>query len=308
MAIDTGLIPLYEQKFSTLLELKLQQIRAVLRGRVSEQAFAGAKLASPLQQMDPIVMGAPEGRYAPVKITPHTFTRRWVAPNDRSLVQMVDNFDLLKTNIDPQSQFVMDAAAAAARVYDDFIIAAFDAAATIGADAGSLSTESFDTAFSIADTFGGSGGSLGLTVAKLNEARRMLEHSHALDDGGRPTLVIGSSQHADLRNQAQVVSSDFNRNGGVLTNGVVTEFMGFDIVVSERLPVASNIRKTFAFVKSGVCLGVWQDMKTKISQRDDLESQPWQVYTSLSAGATRTQNGKVVRINCADTIGADTPA
>jgi hypothetical protein len=35
----------------------------------------------------------------------------------------------------------------------------------------------------------------------------MLEHAHhALDDEPELTLVIGSNQHADLRNQAQVTS------------------------------------------------------------------------------------------------------
>lgn len=305
---DTGLVPLFEQKFSTYLELKLQQMGSLLRGKVSEQAFSGAKLASPLNQIGPVSMVAPAGRFSPKTITPHDFTRRWVAPTDRELDQLTDNFDLLKTQIDPQSQFVTSAAQAVGRFYDDLIIAAATAASTIGPDAGSLTTEAF-SGYQIAVDYGASAAT-GLTVKKLNEARRMLEHAHNDLSSDRPTLVIGSQQHADLRDQAQVVSSDFNRNGGVLTDGKVTAFMGFDIVVSERLPetTAGSVRENLVFVKSGICLGVWMDQKTQIFQRPELSSNPWDVNTMASAGATRTQLGKVIQILVADTTGADTPA
>ncbi len=310
MPADTGLIPLFEQKFSTYLELKLQQMGSLIRPHVSEQAFSGAKLASPLNQLGPVSMAAPSGeRFGPKTITPQAYTRRWVAPNDRSLEQFIDTFDLLKTQIDPQSQFVAQAAAAVGRQYDDFIIAAATAAATIGADAGSLTTETFTTSlYQIAANFGGA--TSGLTVKKLNEARRILEHAHNDLNADPAVLVIGSNQHADLRDQAQVVSSDFNRNGGVLTDGVVSRFMGFPVVVSERLTqtTADTTRGCLLIVKSGVCLGVWKDQTTQIFQDFTREGNPWNVSTLMSAGATRTQLGKVVQILCADTTGADTPA
>jgi len=42
-----------------------------------------------------------------------------------------------------------------------------------------------------------------------------------------------------------------------------------------------------------------------VSQRLDLSSEPWQLYTQAMYGATRTQLGKVFQVNCADTTGAD---
>jgi len=39
--------------------------------------------------------------------------------------------------------------------------------------------------------------------------------------------------------------------------------------------------------------------------RVDLSSQPYQVYTQASFGATRLQPGKVLSILCSDTSGAD---
>jgi Phage capsid protein len=78
------------------------------------------------------------------------------------------------------------------------------------------------------------------------------------------------------------------------------------VVVMERLQViATTTRGCLAFVKSGLHLGIWQDVKTQIFQRPDLEGNPWDVSTVHTYGATRTQPGKVLCIACADSVGAD---
>jgi hypothetical protein len=312
--MSDGLIDLFQTQFSTLLRMKLQQKASKLRGRIMEGSHTGSKLASPVQFVGAMQMKAPEGRFAPKKNTPQDYSRRWVTPIDKEGDQFVDSFDQLKTPIDPKSQLVARAASACARDWDDEIIRGATAASTIGTDAGSLSTESFDTTnFQVAGDFKASA-AVGLTVAKLNEARRILEHYHALDDdndSGQPTLVIGSQQHADLRNQALVTSGDFNYNGGVLVDGKVTRFMGFDIVVSERLPTITdknsnaNQRGCLVFVKWGIYLGMWQDLKTEVFRRADLSSNPWDINTMHSFGATRLELGRVIQVAAADTIGTD---
>lgn len=305
---DTGLADLFVVQYKTLLNLRLQQKTSMLRSRVGNEAITGAKMASPLNLVGAMQMRTPEGRFAPKQNIPADYQRRWVMPIDKEGDQLIDNFDQLKTPIDPQSRLVERAAAAVARSFDDEIIDSATRAATIGVDLGSLSTEAFDTAlYQIAVNYN-AGASVGLTVSKLNEAYRILEHNHNTEEmrSSGVTLVIGSKQHADLRDQALVTSSDFNRNGGVLVDGIVTRFMGMDIVVSERLPIVSaNVRGCLAFVKSGITLGVWQDIKTQVFQRPDLSSNPWDISTVVSFGATRTENGKVIQILAADTTGAD---
>jgi hypothetical protein len=309
---DTGLTDLFTVQFSTLLKLKLQQKESLLRGRVMTGSHTGAKMASPIQYLGAMQMQTPTGRFAPKTHIVQDYTRRWIVPIDKEGDQLIDNFDQLKTPIDPQSQLVARAAAACARQWDDEVIRAATATATIGADSGSLTTESWDTTnYQIAGVFGSGATASGLTVAKLNEARRILEHNHAFDDDPMATLVIGSQQHADLRNQAQVTSSDFTKNGGVLDNGIVKKFMGFDIVVSERLPTITDKTPTatqrgcLAFGKGGIYLGMWLDVKTEVFRRPDLSSNPWDINTMISFGATRTQLGQVVQICAADATGAD---
>ncbi len=301
--MSENFINLATTQFSTNLELKLQQMGSKLRGKVSEGAHVG-KQASPIQQVGAIQMLSPAGRFSPKNRTDATFTRRWVFPQDKELDQLIDSFDELKTIVDPKSKYVENAAMAAGRAWDDCIIANALATAYTGTDPASFSTESFDTTnYSIADDFGASA-TTGLTVAKLIEARRIFQHNHVDLDSDPICIVIGSTQEADLLKQVQVVSTDYN-DKPVLTDGRVKRFLGFDIVVSERLQVVASDRYCIAFAKSGLYLGVWKDMTNRVSIRNDLSGEPWDLYTSVSFGATRTQPGKVLRVLCNDSVGGD---
>ncbi len=304
--MSDNLYKLWTTQFSTNLEMRLQQTGSVLRGTVETGTHVG-KLASPVQYLGPIAVRRPAGRFAPKQRTDADFVRRWVFPTDSEIDQLIDSFDELKTIVDPKSKYASNAAMAFAREWDDEIIAAAFGTAYTGTDNASLTAEtwaSFSSAYTVASTFGSSSAN-GLSVAKIIEAKRILRHNHALEDGqGQLTLVVGSKQESDLLNQVQVVSTEFS-DRPVLVDGRVTRFLGFDIVVSERLNVASNVRSIIAFAKSGLYLGMWRDLVNRASQRNDLSSEPWQLYTATSFGATRIEPGRVVEIDCADTTGAD---
>jgi len=301
--MSANLFQLFTTQFSTNLELKLQQTGSKLRGKVREGMHVG-KQASPINQLGAVQLRAPAGRFAPLARQDADTTRRWVFPQDGELPQLIDSFDELRTIVDPKSAYSTNAANAVGRAWDDCLIAAATGSAQIGTDANGLSTETFDTTnHQIASTFGSSAAS-GLTVAKMIEAKRILRHYHVDIESDPITLVIGSQQESDLLNQVQVVSTEYN-DRPVLVDGRVTRFLGFDIVVLERLSVSSNVRNCFAFAKSGLYLGIWRDMINRVSIREDLSGQPYQVYTSATYGATRTQPGKVISILCSDTTGAD---
>jgi hypothetical protein len=305
MSGNTGLVQLYQTRFSTLLEMKLQQKGSKLRSTVREGSFTGAKIASPIQQLGAVNTRAPAGRFAPLDIQPNDYTRRWISPIDRELPQLVDSFDELRTQIDVKGELVDSAAAACGRDWDDSIIASATGTAQLGQDAGSLSNETFDTTkFRVAVNFKASA-NVGMTAAKIIEAKRILRKYHNDLEGEQVTLVVGSQQESDMLNQVEFVSKEYG-DRPVLVDGRLMRFLGFDIVVMERLPLpVSNQRGCLAYVKSGLHLGMWADINTNISIRRDLSSHPYQVYTKHSFGATRTQPGKVVQILAADTTGAD---
>ena len=50
---------------------------------------------------------------------------------------------------------------------------------------------------------------------------------------------------------------------------------------------------------------MWKELDTRIDQRKDLESDPWQLYSMIQIGACRTQLGKVFEVDCYDTTTTD---
>ena len=65
------------------------------------------------------------------------------------------------------------------------------------------------------------------------------------------------------------------------------------------------MRTAIAYAKSGLYLGIWKDLTNRVSIRNDISSEPFQLYTSTMYGATRLQPGKVLDALCSDTSGAD---
>ena len=300
--MSENLINLAITEFSTILVLKLQQRKSMLRGRVME-GFHKGKQASPIQYIGAVQMKQPQGRFSQINRQDVAFTRRWVFPVDKSAQQLIDTFDELRILQDPTSQYSDVAAAGVAREWDDRLIQAAFGTAQTGTDGASFVAETFSTAnYQIAQAFGASTNT-GLTVAKMIEAKRVMRKAQVPVDEEQLTWVTNSQGESDLLKQAQVVSTDFS-DKPVLVDGKVTRFMGWDIVYSERLTSSSNARQNIALVKSGLYLGVWRDVENNISRRTDLESLPYQLYTMMTSGATRLEPGRLLQVLCADTSAA----
>jgi Phage capsid protein len=292
------------ETFSTVLKLKLQQTRSMLRGRAEEGQHVG-KAASPVDYIGDIQMKAPAGRFAPNQPQNTDFSRRWVLPVDKEGYQLIDTFDKLRLLQDPTSRYSDVAAAAVAREWDDRLIASAFAVATIGDSTGTLltTTESFSTTYwQIASTFKSTAAS-GLTVAKMIEAKRVMRKAQVPVDEETRTWVTNSQGESDLLNQVQVVSTEFS-DKPVLQDGKVTRFLGWDIIYSERLTSTSNVRQNIACVKSGWYLGIWKDTENDLDRRRDLSGLPWQLATLMSSGATRLEPGRLLQVLCADTSAA----
>lgn len=301
-------VELLTQQYSTNVLALLQQEKSKLRGYIRTGNHVG-KAASPVQYIGAMEFVAPQGRFAPLAPQEPDYTRRWVFPQDRSLAVLVDSFDELRTTIDPRGPINQMVVAAANRLYDDITIQSAFANATTGVDGTNYTTETFVTAnYQVAATFGGGGSNTGMIYQKLVEAERIFRHWENDLDMLRPCVVMGSQQLSDLRNQAEFVSSEFREGAGVRFDGRGNPVkVGiFDIILSERLQyTTSNLRNCIAFLDDGLYMGMWEDMQTTISQRNDLEGHPWQAYSKMTLGATRLQPGKVIQIQCYDTTGAD---
>lgn len=307
--MSENLPKIFTTEFSTVLRLKLQQRQSKLRGRCMEGFHVG-KQASPIQYIGAIQMRAPQGRFSPIARQDVDYTRRWVTPVDKSANQLIDTFDKLKTAIEPTSQYSDVAAAAVAREWDDRLIAAAFGSSLLGTGNApdAFTTETFSVTastaggYQIVQNFGASTNT-GLTVQKMIEAKRTFRKAQVDLEDTTLTWVTNSQGESDLLNQAQVVSTDFS-DKPVLQEGKVTRFMGFDIVYSERLTSTSNVRQNIVFVRDGIYLGIWKDTENNVTRADWLESQPYQIYTMMSSGATRLEPGRLLQCLCADTSAA----
>lgn len=286
----------FVQQYSSNIQLLLMQKGSKLRPYVMTGSHVG-KQASPVDQIGAINMQLVTGRFQAMGRVDAPTDRRWVFPSDYDLNQLIDSFDKLRLLTDPNSSYVQNAVYAAGRQFDDLIIDAFFGTAKTG-ETGSTST-TFPAANQVAVGFGASGNT-GLTVAKLREAKRLLMGYEVDVETDTLTAVVTAKQHDDLLAEAQVISTDFN-SMPVMVEGKITRFLGINIIHCERLDTdANSYRRVPVFAKSGMYLGVWNDMMTDIDRRKDLQSMPWQAYLTMTAGATRLEENKTIEIKCSE--------
>jgi hypothetical protein len=283
------------QQYTTNVQLLVQQKGSRLRDTVMIGQHFG-KQAVAVDQYAPVTASKVTGRYQPLVPYDTQNDRRWVFPVDYHWNDMIDTFDQLRLLNDPMNAYVQSAVNAMGRAMDDEIIGALFADAKTGEN-GSTTT-SFLSANQIAVGYGASAAT-GLNVAKLIRAKKILM-GYDLDEDEQLFCIITAAQHENLLNEIQVVNSDYNSRP-VLVDGKLTSFLGINFVHSERLPVnGSSQRRVPVYAKSGMHLGIWNDIMTRIDERKDLSSIPYQVYAKGTFGATRTEEKKVIEIVCAE--------
>jgi hypothetical protein len=283
----------YVQQYSTNIELLLQQKGSKLRGAVGAGSYVG-KQASPVDQFGKIEMQSVTSRFAPMGRVDAPADRRWVFPSDYDLPQLIDSFDKLRLITDPSSAYVQNAVMAAGRQFDRLICSAFTGTAKTG-ETGATST-SFTAANEVDVAVGGANSKL--NVQKIKAVKELMMSKFVDFDMEDVYIGITAADHASLLNDIQVISLDFN-SMPVLQEGKVTEFLGFKFIhceLIETLLAGTNEVTLPVWCKSGMHLGIWNDIQNSVSQRHDLQGEPWQIYTKLTAGATRIEEDKVYAI------------
>jgi hypothetical protein len=281
--------------YSSNINLLLQEKGSKMRPYVTEGHYVG-KQASPVDQFGPVEMQDVTGRFGPMGRVDAATDRRWVFPSDFDLPQLIDTFDKLRLLTDPESTYVQNAVFAAGRKMDRLILAAALGTAKTG-EAGATSTV-FTAANEVDVAVGGANSRL--NVAKL-VALQELMIANAIDfTNEEPVVPLTAKDNSALLNEIQIISSDFN--GGdrpVLKDGRIIRFMGFTFVycqLNETVNAGTNEVNVPVWVKSGMHLGLWNDVTTSISMRHDLQGEPWQAYVYMTAGATRIEENKVYNI------------
>lgn len=283
------------QQFGTNINLLLQQKGSKLRSCVTTASYVG-KQAEVVNQIGAVEAQKVIARFAPMGRVDAPLDRRWVFPVDYDLPQLIDSFDKLKMIADPTSMYVQNAMLAMGRAMDKEIIAAFTGTAKTG-EAGSTST-SFTSGNEVDVAVGGANSRL--NVAKLRAIREIILANH-IDMDEDPVFVgITAKDDSALLNEIEIISADFAGNDKpVLADGKLKRFLNMNFVhceLLETLAAGTNEVTLPVWAKSGMHLGMWEDVKTSVSKRNDIQSEPWQAYCIGSFGATRVDEKKVFSI------------
>lgn len=309
----------FVQQYSTNIMMLLQQQGAKLRNTVMNYSFQG-KAASMAEQFGQVSPVRNQSRHSDTPLISTPQDKRWIYPNDYDWADLIDNQDKLRMLIDPAGPYTMAGVWAMGRAIDDEIISGFFNSNNTGEN-GTVATGNL-TAFNsgsqmIAANVGGSAAT-GLNIAKLRLAKRRLMEAFVDTDSDPLYCVISAKQHDDLLNEAQAISLDYNTRP-VLVDGKISSFMGFNFIVSERIPGAGAFNAAInptitsadsdgsyvtgsrwmvpVYARSGLALGMWNDIQASVDRRPDKRNS-WQVYVTGTFGGARTEERRCVIINC----------
>jgi hypothetical protein len=307
----------FVQQYSTNITMLLQQQGSRLRGAVQQFSFQG-KAASMAEQFGSVNPVRNQGRHSDTPLISTPQDKRWVYPNDYDWADLVDNQDRLRMLIDPTGPYTQAGVMAMGRAMDDEILAGILGSNNTGENGtsatGTLYAYNSNSQSVAAAT--GAASATGLNIAKLRAAKRKLLEADLDVDNDQLFAVISAKQHDDLLNEAQAVSLDYN-NRPVLVDGKITSFMGFNFIHSERIPGAANYNNLAGigssdadgsyvagsrwivpvFAKSGVALGMWNDIQASVDRRADKRNS-YQVYVTGTFGGARLEEKRCVLINC----------
>ena len=281
----------FVKQYSANVMMLTQQQGSILRGTVEEEPINGKEAY--FEQIGAVVAQQRTGRHTDVVYSNTPHDRRKLTTVPYWWADLVDDPDKVRALIDPTSSYAKAGAWAMGRSVDDIIIAAIRGSAWTGEDG--LTEVVLPSGQKIADTFGG-GGSVGLTLAKLLETKRILDNADVPTDLEK-TFAVTATQLSNLLSLQQVTSSDY-ASIKALVSGQIGSFLGFNFVIINRLPlISSGIRACVAYTRMGVKLGVGTNPIGRISEIPT-KGYSVQVFFQMDLGATRMEEVQVVEVAC----------
>jgi hypothetical protein len=281
----------YVHAYSRELRELMQQRTSKLRSAVSVETGVEGKSYN-FERLGASDLQTIVSRHAATPILNPVHSRRRVTFTDKGGAILLDPQDQLKMLIEPKNKYARNHAASVGRFFDDIIIAALTGSSTSVDDADATS------AVTLASWDSGShviaSGTTGLTFEKVSQVVRVLNEDEVPQEDRY--FVISPQGIEDLLAEVEVTSSDYSTLNALKTGMLPADalWMGFKWIMSNRLSIDGSLdRSCVAFHKSCVGLAVAQDIDVRIDQRSDL-SYAWQVFASVSAGATRIEEAGVV--------------
>jgi len=269
--------------FVTLFDAQVKQAyqgQRQLAGLVRERSnVEGSTVKFPKIGKGSATPAIPNVDVTPMSVSFSSVTATMV---DYNAAEYTSVFNQQKVNFDERRELVQVVAGAMGRRMDQIVLDALSASGT---------------SLTVSNDIGGT--DTDLNVAKLREAKRLMDKNNVPSDG-RCILVHANSLES-LLGETAVISADYNSVRALVT-GEVNTFLGFKfITMGDRseggLPVdGSSDRTVYAFHKDAVGLGVGLNMKTEINYVPEKTS--WLVNGIFSAGAIAIDDEGIVKLTC----------
>ena len=269
--------------FVTLFDAEVKQAyqgKAMLVGAVrARRGVEGSVVKFPKVGRGTATLRVPQTDVTPINAS---FSQVTLTLQDWNAAEYSDIFSQAKVNFDERQELVQVVANAVGRRQDQMIIDAL---------------VNSSTSLTVANSVGGS--NTNLNMAKLRDAKRLLDKSNVPPEGRH--IVIHANSLANLLSETAVTSSDFN-SVKALVQGELNTFLGFQFhVLGDRaeggLPIdGSSDRKVFAFHQMAVGYGEGIAMRTEINYIPEKTS--WLVNEVFSANAVAIDAEGIVQITC----------
>ena len=269
--------------FVTLFDAEVKQAyqgKAMLVGAVrARRGVEGSIVKFPKVGKGTATLRVPQTDVTPINAS---FSQVTLTLQDWNAAEYSDIFSQAKVNFDERQELVQVVANAVGRRQDQMIIDAL---------------VNSSTSLTVANSIGGS--NTNLNMAKLRDAKRLLDKSNVPPDGRH--IVIHANNLANLLSETSVTSSDFN-SVKALVQGELNTYLGFMFhVIGDRseggLPIdGSSDRKVFAFHSQAIGYGEGIAMRTEINYVPEKTS--WLVNEVFSANAVAIDAEGIVQITC----------
>lgn len=240
MAIDIN--DAFVKQFESDVHMAYQRMGSKLRNTVRAKANVRGS-STTFQKVGKGTAGT-KSRHGNVPVMSIDHSNVECTLTDYYAADYIDKLDELKINHDERMVVTQSAAAAMGRKSDDLIIAQLDA-----------------TSQTITES-----GTTGLNQTKINTVFEAFGNGDVPDDGER-YFIVSPGGWTDLLGVTAFSSADFVGPDELPYKGgmVAKRWMGFMFMTFSGLPIATSIRKNFAYHRTGVGMASGAEVSTELN-------------------------------------------
>lgn len=274
--LSPAFITLFDAEVKQAYQGQAKLVAAVRQRRGVE----GSSVKFPRVGKGVATVRVPQSDVTPLNVA---FSQATVNLTDFNAAEYADIFNQAKVNFDERQELVQVVANAIGRRQDQIILDALS---------GSSTANTVDEDIGGADT--------GLNVAKLREAKKLLDKNNVPMDNRH--IIIHANSLASILGETAVTSADFN-TVRALVSGELDTFLGFMFhTIGDRaeggLPIANAERKLFAFHRDAIGYAEGIAPRTEINYIPEKTS--FLVNAVFSAGAVAIDAEGIVEIATTD--------